>query len=263
MWFLTKNIRRVQDLVVITFGQSNESGYDYDYVNVGNYNLNNPDFLIYVKPNVTNEDNGNFEIFDVENQNNQNPINKPTNKSHGCEFSLGNEITKLGKKIHFIKFTGGATQITPTTIFDTGWGTYYPWALSGLPYYKYLVNYFVKPALSKLTNPKIIAIIMHQGESESNDINAYPHYHTYLSYLWKYLKSDLPLNNARKYICLIAGSSWPYVDEIRTHQQQFISENTAFIGIETNDLDSNGVHLTMAAQEIKGLRIFNDLKNYL
>lgn len=263
MWFFTKNIKRNQDLVIVTFGQSNESGYDYNYVNSGDYDLVNSDFLIYVKPNVTSEDNGNFEVFDVENQNNQNPINKPTNKSHGCEFSLGNEITRLGKKIHFIKFTGGATQILPTSIFNTGWGTYYPWAKTGLPYYKYLVDYYVKPALSKLTNPKIIAVVMHQGESESNNVNAYEHYYTYLSYLWKYLKADLPLNDAKKYICLIDGDSWPYVDEIRTQQQQFISENIDFTEIETSDLASNGTHLTMASQETKGLRIFNHLKNYL
>ncbi len=254
-------------LVIIQFGQSNSEGWDYNYVNNGGYDLANLKFHIYYKTAVTSVNNGTWQTFDiVTSGNNLNPINKPSQKSHGEELSLCNELSLLGHDVYLIKFAGGATSLADVGTYDTGWGTWYPGSAGALPYYHYLIDFYVKPALAKLRNPRIIAVTMHQGESDAVNLSAANQYATNLPILWTALASDLNLTYARKYICRVSNfSSGPYLSTVRTAQSDFVTANTSsgFVLINTDDLPNNSTHFTMAGQETKGLRIFNDLKNYI
>lgn len=265
---LLLHTRSKMDYVIIQFGQSNSSGWDYNYVNNGDYNLNNPDFKIYHKPSVVALDNGSWKTFDcVTTNNNLNPINKPTQDAHGEELSLCNEITALGHKINLIKLAGGSISLCETNVFNTGWGTFYPGSVGALPYYQYLVDWYILPALAKLKKPKIIGVIMHQGESDTMNANASNAYLSNLELFWSALSSDINMSKARKYIVRVF-SDWNYavgdgLNIVRTAQENFCTDNPEFNLINIDDLANNGSHLTMAAQEIKGLRIFNDIANYI
>lgn len=262
------NIQTSPDLVILQFGQSNSSGWDFNYVNNGGYDLANSKFKVYYKTAVTSADNGTWQTFDcVTTNNNLNPINKPTQDSHGEELSLCNEIAELtGRNVYLIKLAAGATSLADVGTYDTGWGTWYPGSAGAIPYYDYFIDWYVRPALAKLSNPLIVAVTMHQGESDAINQNAANQYGANLITLWDSLESDLDLTQARKYICRVSNfSSGPYLNTVRTAQSDFVTANAddGFVLINTDDLPNNSTHFTMAGQETKGLRIFADLQNYL
>lgn len=256
--------------VILQFGQSNSEGFDFDYVNNGGYDLNNANFQIYYKPTVTITDDGSWQTFNITGAagagNNLNPINKPTNKSHGEELSLCNEITKLGRKIYLIKLAAGATTLCDASTFNTTWGTWYPNSTFSIAYYRAFIDIYIKPALSKLSNPRIIAVTMHQGESDTQNDAASSAYATNLSLFWTTLINELGIPNCQKYICDISyftGSIHSNNSIVNTALQNYCSGHSNFHYITDGDLANNGSHLTMASQETKGLRIFNDLKTHL
>lgn len=267
------------DVDVFLFaGQSNEDS-KAAIDGTESYDLINENIQIYVKPSLSDTDDGAWSDYDTSVGNNISPFNRSVGERWYCDIaSIGSLIhARTNKPFYAVKCAQGGT---PLALKPGNHATGKCWSeLSSDNYFEIFTERYYTPAINKLIsqgfNPIIKGLIWHQGETDGEVEADALAYGTNISNFMTALRSydsrlaNLPLINCR--VQNLAGG-FVYIDDVRAGQDAYAGDLVAQNGTITNnptgdqlsasinidDLSkkSDNVHLNAVGQDGKGARVF-------